>query len=202
VVERGWVEPRELERLTGERREPNIARWVVSDKAQSAGLEALTSALATAGPLGLDMATLSEKDRALVPLVDGLIIDSGRLRAAGDDDPLADHAYVKALKDSPFSPPDPDGVDRAELHELVRRGTIVERDGFYFAAEAIDAAAARVAGLLASHPDGVTVAQLRDVFETTRKHALPLVAILDGGGVTRRRGDLRVAGPRIPSRAP
>jgi selenocysteine-specific elongation factor len=90
-------------------------------------------------------------------------------------------------------------VDRAELHELVRRGEIVERDGFYFAAEAVDEAGRRVAALLAAHPQGVTVAQLRDTLGTTRKHALPLLAILDGSGVTRRRGDVRVGGPRLPA---
>ncbi|MDQ6928567.1 MAG: SelB C-terminal domain-containing protein, partial [Actinomycetota bacterium] len=143
-------------------------------------------------------ATLTERERALVPLLEDLVVDGGRLRPAARVDPLADHPYVKALEASPFAPPDPDGVDRAELHELVRRGSIVERDGFYFAAQAVDDAGRRAAGLLATYPDGVTVAQLRDAFGTTRKHAIPLLAILDGAGVTRRRGDLRVAGPKMP----
>jgi len=199
VAERGWIEPAELERLTGARRSPNVGRWIVSDDALAASVEALKQAAEAAGPLGLDTAMLTEKDRALVPLVEGLVVDSGRLRLAGGDDPLADHAYVNALKGSPFSPPDPDGVDRAELHELVRRGAIVERDGFYFASEAVDDAARRAAGLLATHPEGVTVAQLRDAWGTTRKHALPLLAILDAAGMTRRRGDMRVAGPRLPT---
>ena len=59
-------------------------------------------------------------------------------------------------------------------------------------------AARRVAGLLASTPEGVTVAQVRDVLGSTRKHVLPLLAHLDASGVTRRRGDVRVAGPRLP----
>jgi selenocysteine-specific elongation factor len=40
---------------------------------------------------------------------------------------------------------------------------------------------------------------VRDGLGTTRKHALPLLAQLDATGVTRRRGDLRIGGPRLPA---
>jgi selenocysteine-specific elongation factor len=53
--------------------------------------------------------------------------------------------------------------------------------------------------LLRAHPDGFTVAQLRDTLGASRKYVLPLVNELDARGITRRRGDLRVAGPRLPS---
>ena len=55
-----------------------------------------------------------------------------------------------------------------------------------------------VARLLAGAPGGVTVAAVRDALGTSRKHALPLLTQLDATGVTRRRGDLRIAGPRLP----
>ena len=42
-------------------------------------------------------------------------------------------------------------------------------------------------------------AQVRDALGTTRKHALPLLAHLDATGVTRRRGDVRIGGPRLPA---
>jgi selenocysteine-specific elongation factor len=42
------------------------------------------------------------------------------------------------------------------------------------------------------------VAEFRDHVGTTRKYALPLLAALDGTGITRRRGDLRIAGRRLP----
>jgi selenocysteine-specific elongation factor len=54
---------------------------------------------------------------------------------------------------------------------------------------------------LVDHPDGVTVADVREALGTTRKWAVPLLAHLDATGVTRRRGDLRVAGPRLPAPA-
>jgi selenocysteine-specific elongation factor len=105
---------------------------------------------------------------------------------------------VAALAASPFTPPDPTDVSKAELHELVRRGLVVAQDGCYFAPGAIDAAARTVAALLATNPEGVTVAQVREALATSRKYALPLLARLDADGVTRRRGDLRIGGPRLP----
>ncbi len=90
-------------------------------------------------------------------------------------------------------------MDRAELRELVRRGLVVERDGHHFAPAAVDEAARVVARLLASSPDGVTVGAVRDALGTTRKYVMPLLGLLDASGVTRRRGDLRIAGPRLPT---
>ena len=81
------------------------------------------------------------------------------------------------------------------------RTTVIESDGTYFAAEAIELAANHLAGLLADQPAGFTVAEARDLFGTTRKFVLPLLAHLDRTGVTRRRDDLRIAGPRLPGAA-
>jgi selenocysteine-specific elongation factor len=199
VAERGWIDVDELERLTGERRAPGLGRWVVSDEARAATLDELRRAIDASGALGLDVAGLDDRRRAALEHLDGVVVDGGRARPAAATDPVAAHPFVARLEASPFSPPDPEGVDRAELRELVRRGLVVERDGCYFGPEAVDEAARRVAGLLATTPDGVTVAQVRDALGTTRKHALPLLAHLDATGVTRRRGDVRVAGPRLPA---
>jgi selenocysteine-specific elongation factor len=199
VAERGWVDVDLLERLTGERRSPVLGRWVVSDAAMSSVVTELERAIADAGSLGLDVAALDDRQRAALERVEGVVVVGGRVRAAATDDPLAHHPFVAGLEANPFSPPEPNGVDRAELHELVRRGLVVERDGCYFAPSAVEEAARRVADLLAAAPDGVTVAQVRDALGTTRKHALPLLAHLDASGVTRRRGDVRVAGPRLPA---
>jgi selenocysteine-specific elongation factor len=68
----------------------------------------------------------------------------------------------------------------------------------YFAPSAVDAAARVVAGLLAGKPSGVTVAEIREALGSTRKYALPLLAVLDATGVTRRREDVRIGGPRLP----
>ena len=105
---------------------------------------------------------------------------------------------VARLAAAPFAPPAPDDVDRGELRELVRRGDVVEQDGIFFAASGIVAAGELAARLLAEHPGGFTVSMFREAAGNTRKHAMPLLARLDGTGVTRRRDDLRIGGPRLP----
>ncbi|MBA2752799.1 MAG: SelB C-terminal domain-containing protein, partial [Actinobacteria bacterium] len=200
VAERGWVEADLLERLTGERREPTVGgRWVVDPGARSVTEEQVRAAVEAAGPLGLDTATLDERQRSVLETLDGLEVQGGRATVSGQvADPLGDHPYLAALEAQPFSPPAPNGVDRGELRELGRRGLAVERDGVWFAPRALDEAATIVAGLLSESPEGVTVAQVRDALGTTRKYILPVLAHLDATGVTRRRGDLRIGGPRLP----
>jgi len=198
VRERGWVPVDELERLTGERREPDLDRWVVDPVVLHRTLEDLRNALADAGPRGLDLVGLGELARAAVVLLDDAEVEAGRLVPAGVADPLADHPFVAALAASPFVPPPPDGVDRGELRELVRRGDVVEVEGIFFASSAVDAAARLAARLLVDHPEGFTVSTFREEAGNTRKHAMPLLARLDATGMTRRRGDLRIAGPRLP----
>lgn len=198
VAERGRVDADRLELLTGERRSPDIGRWVVSPDVLDRDVKSAMAAVSDSGPLGIDLAGLDEFERAVTESLDGVTVEAGRVRLADSVDPLADHPYVAALTAGLFSPPGPEGVDRTELRELVRRGDVVELDGMYFAATAVDQAATQVARLLDEHPEGVTVAQMRDAWATSRKFALPLLGHLDATGVTRRRGDLRIAGPRLP----
>jgi len=197
VAERGWVPADELLRLTGTRREPNVATWVVDPVALNDTLEWLRGAVEGAGPLGLDLATLDDHQRAAIDLLADVTVEGGRLVATGASDPLADHPFPLLLAATPFAPPPPDGVDRAELREMVRRGIVVEQDGLFFAASAIEAAAALAARLLVDSPDGFTVSAFREAAGNTRKHAMPLLARLDGTGMTRRRDDVRIAGPRL-----
>ena len=145
------------------------------------------------------MARLDERDRLVLDLVAGVEVAGGRARLSGTPDPLAGHPYLARLEAGGVGPPDPEGVDRSELRELVRRGLVVERDGVYFAPTAVDHAARAVALLLRDQPGGIRVAAVRETLGITRKHAVPLLAELDARGVTRRRGDLRIAGPRLPA---
>jgi selenocysteine-specific elongation factor len=198
IAERGWVEADVLERLTGERRAPDAGRWVVAPALLEATAERLAAAVTTAGPRGLDVATLGERERAVLADLDGIVVDQGRARPAGQE--ATTSAYVDALEASPFSPPTPEdaGADRADVRELVRRGLVVERDGMFFAPSAVETATTVIAGLLAESPAGVTASAIRQALGTSRKYVLPLLAHLDATGVTRRRGDLRVGGPRLP----
>ncbi|HET6810085.1 MAG TPA: selenocysteine-specific translation elongation factor [Acidimicrobiales bacterium] len=191
VTERGWVEASLLERLTGVRVEPNVGgRWVASPEALEAVVSSVRAKSEGAGPLGLDPASLTERERAVLDRV-------GTPAPA----PELDVPWLSALEAEPFSPPPPDGVDRALVRELVKRGQVVERDGIHFAPNAVARAAEVVASLLARQPEGVTASEIREALGTTRKYLLPLLGHLDATGVTRRRGDVRIAGPRLPAPA-
>ncbi len=48
--------------------------------------------------------------------------------------------------------------------------------------------------LLDEHPEGVTVSVAREALGTSRKYVMPLLGHLDATGMTRRRGDIRIAG--------
>ena len=199
VRERGWVDADELFLLTGTNRDPDVGRWVVDPGVLKATLDRLRDAIRTAGPMGLDLAALDDHAREAAGRLDDAAFEGGRLVMADAADPLANHPFLDVLATTPFAPPAPDGVDRAELRELVRRGQVVEQDGIFFAAPAVEAAAGLAARLLAGDPGGFTVSTFREAAGNTRKHAMPLLALLDGTGVTRRRGDVRIAGPRLPS---
>lgn len=199
IGERGWVGVDHLERVTGERRAPTIGRWAVAPDALDAATTRLRRAIDLAGDLGLDVATLDERDRAVLERMRDVAVDGGRARPESATDPLAAHPFVSALEAAPFTPPAPVGVQRDELRRLVQRGLVVEQDGMFFAPSALEAAGQTMAQLLAARPEGVTVADVREALGTTRKWAIPLLARLDATGVTRRRGDLRIAGPRLPA---
>ena len=199
IAERRWIEPERLRLLTGERRVATVGKWVVDPDVLEATLAALRARIHAAGPLGLDVASLDEHERAALTLLDEIAVEAGRARPRGQADPLADHPYVAALEAALLAPPDPVGVDRGELRELVKSGRVVEVDGVFFAASAFDRAAELCAQLLREHTEGFTVADFRDAAHNSRKHALPILNRLDTTGVLRRRGDLRIAGPRLPS---
>jgi selenocysteine-specific elongation factor len=73
-------------------------------------------------------------------------------------------------------------------HVLIRRGDLVRiDDDLVLLPEQVDA----VTSGLATLPAVFTVAEFRDHFGLSRRHAVPLLEWLDGAGWTRRRGDGR-----------
>ena len=199
IAERGWVDVVDLEALTGERREPTLGPGVVSPEWLQETQREVRQRIADAAEAGYDIAELDDRQRAVLATFDDVAIVAGRARLAAAHDPFSDHPFLAALLADGVTPPEPRATDKAALRELLRRKLIVERDGVYFHPDTIDAVAAAAARLVGANPDGFTVAQLRDEIGASRKFALPLVNELDARGITRRRGDLRVAGPRLPS---
>jgi selenocysteine-specific elongation factor len=199
IAERGWIAAADLEALTGERRTPTLGKAVTSPEWLQAAQREVRMRIDAAGDLGLGLAELDDRYRAVLGTLEDVAVEAERVRVAGAVDPLVNHPFVAALLAGGVTPPDPGALARDELRALVRRNLIVERDEIYFHPSTIDSVANAAARMLEAHPEGFTVAQLRDELGVSRKYALPLVNELDARGVTRRRGDLRVAGPRLPS---
>ena len=206
VAERGWVGADDLFRLTGQRVAPTVGRWVVDPDVEAAARKSIAAACTRAGRQGLDPAQLDHRHRALLRLgVEGVELRAGRAYPAGVSSAgLSEEARraLAALEAGGWSPPSLPLSDRGALRELERAGQAVEAGDLWFAARAVEAAAGEMAALLRQHPDGFTVAQARDRLASSRKHVVPLLAHLDASGVTSRRGDLRVAGRRLPTTAP
>ena len=161
VRERGWVTVDDVERLTGQRVDPTVGAWLTTDDLLATMRAALLERIGDAGPLGVDLASFDERERAVLATLTEVVVDATTVRIADAVDPFVDHPYLAAARSGGFAPPQPDGVDRAELRELVRRGHLVTRDGMFFHADTIDTAGSLAAQLLAASPDGFTVAEFR-----------------------------------------
>ena len=203
VKERGWVRADELKLLVGSESAASASKveavgdWIVWAEALAATQKDIRQRVKKAKAGGYDIAALNEKERAALQTMSDLKTDGGQVRAAGEEDTIETHPYIAALKAAPFTPPPPEGVSRAELRAMIHRGLVEEEAGIYFAAEAVAQATETVAETLKSQPEGFTVAELRERLSTTRKYILPLLALLDNKGITRRQGDLRTPGPRF-----
>ncbi|MBI4883812.1 MAG: selenocysteine-specific translation elongation factor [Actinobacteria bacterium] len=202
IDEHGWLTTDDLEALTGERREATVGSWVASPTRVAEIERSVRARVSAAGEMGLDIAALDARERAVLSELskrDGIELRDGRARRAASRDAIAEHPFRAALLAGGFAPPDATGIDRAQLSELLRRQLVIERDGVYFHPDTVAAAARVAAALLGAQPQGFTISQFREALGNTRKHALPLAAELDATGVTRRRDDLRIAGPKLPT---
>jgi selenocysteine-specific elongation factor len=127
----------------------------------------------------------------------GLTVRDGRVLAAEPGLPaeLAEAvAAVRAgLAAAPFAAPDADrlgklGLGRAELAAATRVGALLKvADGVYLLPGADRAAAAVLAGL----PQPFRLSEARQALGTSRRVAVPLLRLLDRGGLTERLPDDR-----------
>jgi selenocysteine-specific elongation factor len=197
IQERGWIEADRFTQLTGEHRQPNLGMWLVSSEALAQAEDSVRTRINDAGDLGLDVALFDQRERAVLEDLDDIVVHGGRATIGPGVSEFSDHPWIAELNDDPFRPTAPDNVDRAEVRAMVRHGLVVESDGIFFTTAAIEQAADLLRDRLESTPDGVTVAEVRDMLDTSRKYVLALLAHLDRNGRTRRRGDYRIAGPRL-----
>ena len=77
-------------------------------------------------------------------------------------------------------------------------GDLVEiADSFYLHAE-VDQRSRQALATKLQESDGLTMSEIREVLQTSRKYAVPYCEFLDRVGFTQRQGDLRVlAGSKV-----
>ena len=100
--------------------------------------------------------------------------------------------YLKLLELDPYSPPTDAPVDPELLNLLAEEGRVVKvSDSVVFSTLAYQQMADTVSNLIRERGQ-VTVGDVRDAFDTSRKYALALLDYLDQQKLTRRVGDARV----------
>jgi selenocysteine-specific elongation factor len=108
---------------------------------------------------------------------------------------------LETLLENPYSPPEREELDKLGkvgpvLQLLQQQGMVIQTGGLLFAREAVDTAIQHLRSHFQTESQ-LTLAQFRDYLGTSRKFALPLLEYLDGTGITRRRGDVRISGPGL-----
>ncbi len=101
-------------------------------------------------------------------------------------------AFLRMLDENPFSPPTDHKVDPEILAFLVYEGTVVQvAEQIVFSRRAYDEMVERIIDRLQKE-QRLTVADVRTMFSTSRKYAVPLLEHLDHQRVTKRLGDERI----------
>ena len=130
---------------------------------------------------------------------DGVVVEDGTLvRLPGYEPALSDaqqkavDAYLKDLESKPYSPPTGSAPDAEVVNLLVEEGLVVKVDDtIVFSASAYAGMVEQVSEYINDKGE-ITVANVRDLFGTSRKYALALVDYMDAQRITRRVGDARV----------
>ncbi|MGC9336408.1 MAG: SelB C-terminal domain-containing protein, partial [Anaerolineae bacterium] len=127
---------------------------------------------------------------------------SDRLRLASHQvrfDPKQQQAVDALLRDfgrSPYTTPSvaqsEERVGEEVLSALMEQGVLVKlSDDVIFLTKTYEEMRDRIMAYLKQH-DKITVAEVRDMFDTSRKYALALLGYMDEKRITRRVGDERV----------
>ena len=101
-------------------------------------------------------------------------------------------SFLKALARDPYSPPTDAALEPDLLGLLVEQGKVVKvSESVVFSSAAYNEMVQKVTSHIKSHGK-VTLAEVRDMFQTSRKYAQAFLEYLDAKKVTRRVGDERV----------
>jgi selenocysteine-specific elongation factor len=105
-------------------------------------------------------------------------------------------ALLAAFRHQPYTPPSVAEtlaqIDPEVLSALMYQGVLIRlNEDVLFLRETHDEMIARIVAFIKEH-GSTTVAQVRDLFNTSRKYALAVMEYLDERKITRRVGDERV----------
>lgn len=101
-------------------------------------------------------------------------------------------AYINILSTEPYAPPTDVSIDQEVLSLLVDQGQVVKvNEDVVFTAQAYNQMLEKILEYIQENGE-VTVADVRDLFGTSRKYSLAIMDYLDHQRITRRTGDVRV----------
>ncbi len=191
LKDRGWLTLEHARQLTGRDLEPIVGEWITTSHSLNDTVTSLKERLSHSQ--SVDISTLTSFERELLLSLDGVRIENG-IAVQGAEDPIMSHPYVAMFLQAGIAGPDTDTLDRNTIRQLVQKKILFEHDNIAFHIDTLLSLRPVLQQLWSQYPDGFAMANLRDALGITRKHALPLANCLDKVGLTKRQGDMRVAG--------
>jgi selenocysteine-specific elongation factor len=105
-------------------------------------------------------------------------------------------AYLKQLNQNPYSPAPDVSLEADLLNLLIDRGLAVNTlSGVVFSSGAFNDMTTQIVAKIKQNGK-ITLAEVRDMFQSSRKYVLAILEHLDDKKVTRRVGDDRVLGEK------
>jgi len=132
-------------------------------------------------------------------LLDGVLVEEGgtlrfpshRVQLTPEQNKTIE-TFLETLAKNPYSPPSELIPDAELLNSLIEQGQVVKvSENVVFATSAYAEMVERIREHIVSR-GRITLAEVRDMFQTSRKYAQALIEYLDDKGITRRIGDERV----------
>jgi selenocysteine-specific elongation factor len=146
-----------------------------------------------AGAFTGDIITRLAAEGVLVEMGATVRLPEHKVRLSPDQQKKVD-AFLRSLKENPYAPP-ADFIPAGDLLNLLieERRAVRVAEGVVFSASAYDEMVARVTAHIKAKGK-ITLAEVRDMFSTSRKYAQAFLEYLDEKKITRRVGDERVLG--------
>lgn len=118
-------------------------------------------------------------------------LDSHHVHLSKDQQAIAD-TFLESLTRNSYSPPGDLEIGSEILDILIEQRRVVKvADNIIYIASAYDEMVERITDHIKSRGK-ITVAEVRDLFHTSRKYALAMMEHLDERKITKRVGDERV----------